>query len=56
MNKRAKEVADRYKVIKSRADQRSFRGGISSFFADRSGSRRRGRGRARLPSSLRGGH
>ena len=49
MNKRAKEVADRFKTCQS--DLRSFRGGRSSFYSGRRGFRSRIGGRSRFPLS-----
>ena len=55
MNKRAKEVADRFKLRQGSAS-RSFRGGRSSFYSGQRGFRSRGGGRTRFPlSRSRGG-
>ena len=53
-NKRAKEVADRFKT--RQLDLRSFRGGRSSFYSGQRGFRSRSGGRSRFPlSRYRGG-
>ena len=55
MNKRAKEVADRFKLRQGSAS-RSFRGGRSSFYSGQRGFRSRGGGRTRFSlSRSRGG-
>ena len=55
MNKRAKDVADRFKLRQGSAS-RSFRGGRSSFYSGQRGIHSRGGGRTRFPlSRSRGG-